>query len=78
MGETGNWAVYTFFGYTASVFVLAIFSHRLLKGRGFLKEYFLVTFPLLLWQCFSERLEVDPGDPFGTQRRQLIDHCSRH
>ena len=49
MPDSGNWSVFTFFGYTAAVFLLAIFSHRLLKGRGFVKEYFLGSRGLGVW-----------------------------
>lgn len=49
MNEAPNWSVITFLGYTAAVFLLAIFSHRLLKGRRFLSEYFLGSRSLGVW-----------------------------
>ena len=42
-------AALSFAFYTASVFVLAFFSHRLLKKKSFLKEYFIGSRGLGFW-----------------------------
>ncbi len=42
-------AAVSFVVYTGAVFVLAFFSHRLLRGRSFLKEYFLGSRGLGFW-----------------------------
>lgn len=44
-----HWSVLTFLAYTGIVLLLAVFSHRFLKGRSFLKEYFLGSRGLGVW-----------------------------
>jgi sodium/pantothenate symporter len=49
MGDPNTPALYAFVIYTAAVLLLAVFSHKLLQGKSFLKEYFLGSRGLGLW-----------------------------
>ena len=49
MTETSPVTIVTFVLYVAGTFVLAVLSHRLLGGRGFLGEYFLGSRELRSW-----------------------------
>ncbi len=47
--EASSWSILSFCFYLGGVFLLALFSHRLLSGRHFLKEYFLGSRTLGMW-----------------------------
>ncbi len=44
-----HWSVVTFLTYTGIVLLLAVASHQVLKGKSFLKEYFLGSRSLGVW-----------------------------
>ncbi|MGI9469978.1 MAG: sodium:solute symporter family transporter [Rubripirellula sp.] len=49
MGETSNAALFTFVAYTISVFLLAMLSNRVAKGKEFVGEYFLGSRGFGVW-----------------------------